>query len=162
MMRTAIVGAAALVAIAGLGIAGLAAEENAMPEVMELEDVSFPHQMHFDDFGIECRECHHETDAAKLESPHEEYFEDFWIDCQTCHHESRAPREPQRCSHCHHDSPFNIADETRSSKVVIHQSCWSCHEVGKGAEASTTCGVCHAKRRPAKKNTNQDTATDSP
>lgn len=161
-MRTAIVSTALLVALAGTGIVGPAAEEPKMPEVMELEDVSFPHQMHLDDFGIECRECHHETDAAKLESPHQEYFADFWINCQICHHESRTPRTSQRCSHCHHDTPFDIADETRSAKVVIHQKCWSCHEVGAGAEASATCATCHSSRPPAKKSDGGNAATNSP
>ena len=43
-------------------------------------EVTFPHEMHFDDLDISCEECHHEINAARLEMPHEDYFDDFWID----------------------------------------------------------------------------------
>lgn len=117
-----------------------------VPETIVLGDVTFQHRFHFEDLGLECATCHHETEAAALEMPHPEYFEDLWIDCKTCHHESRSPGEPQECSTCHHPNPFNIADETLSPKVVIHRSCWGCHEVGKGEAASRSCGSCHAGR----------------
>jgi len=152
-MRQMTLFAAGLLALAALGIAGAAAVDDGMPEVLELEDVSFPHQLHFDDFGIECTECHHETNAAKLEIPHPEYFEDFWIDCQICHHAQTVQRESQKCSSCHPDAPFSIADETLSAKVVIHESCWTCHEVGQGADASTSCSFCHAQQAPVTETT---------
>jgi len=106
-------------------------------------EVVFPHQMHSEDLEIPCAECHHETDAVRLQMPHEDYLEDFWIDCTTCHHESETPACPQDCSACHHSSPHTTADETMSAKVVTHQSCWKCHEVATGSDASRNCGVCH-------------------
>lgn len=162
MTRPVITSVAVLIALAGTGVAGPVGQEAAVPDVMELEDVIFPHEMHVDDLGIECRECHHETDAAKLKSPHPDYFADFWINCRICHHESQTPRAAQRCSECHHDNPFDIADETRSSKVVIHKSCWSCHEVGLGANASASCATCHENRPPAKTTRGGEAATDRP
>jgi hypothetical protein len=108
----------------------------------EVGTVAFPHKAHFNDMEIECRTCHHEVDARKLELPHPEYFADFWIDCQTCHHESDAPRPAQACRTCHHRTT-DCADETLSSKVVVHESCWTCHESGTGVEASRGCPTCH-------------------
>lgn len=130
--------------------AGSEKDPGGVPETIELGDVSFPHQFHFDALGVACRDCHHETQAGKLEIPHPEYFEDLWIDCKTCHHESRPTTAPQLCSSCHHDTPFDIADETLSSKVVVHRSCWKCHDVGKGKEASTSCRTCHARKMAAR------------
>jgi hypothetical protein len=34
-----------------------------------------------------------------------------------------------------------------SPKVVIHQSCWECHEIGTGEDASRNCKTCHAGSR---------------
>jgi len=108
-------------------------------------EVSFPHQEHFEEFEFECETCHHETNATELKFPHEDYFNDFWIDCTICHHKGGTTiLVAQACSKCHHDSPANIADETLSSKVVIHKSCWECHEVDKGQEASRNCKFCHS------------------
>ena len=106
-------------------------------------EVTFAHQMHSEDFEIPCADCHHETNAVRLQMPHEDYLQDFWIDCTTCHHESETPACPQACSTCHHSAPHTVADETMSAKVVIHQSCWKCHEVAKGPDASRNCGTCH-------------------
>ncbi len=107
-------------------------------------EVVFPHQQHIEEFEIECKDCHHETNAAALEMPHENYFDDFWIDCKICHHEGGSGKlQAQSCSKCHHTNPVNIADETLSSKVVIHKNCWECHDVGTGSEASENCSMCH-------------------
>ena len=105
-------------------------------------DLKFSHDLHTDDLELECTECHHETHAQKLDLAHPEYFEDFWIDCQICHN-TEAVQEAQACSNCHHSNLEDIADETRSAKVVLHQSCWSCHELHTGAEASAGCETCH-------------------
>ena len=111
-------------------------------------EVVFPHREHFEEFEIECEECHHETHAARLELPHPEYFDDFWIDCRICHRGS-SPRSslPRSCSECHHSSPVDIADESLGAKVVIHERCWTCHSSGKGAEAGRSCRFCHSGKR---------------
>jgi hypothetical protein len=109
-----------------------------------LGDVAFPHQFHFEVLEFECQTCHHETNATALHMPHEDYFKDFWIDCTICHRkDGSAASQPQSCSNCHHNSPTDIADETLSSKVVIHKKCWECHELGVGREASQGCSECH-------------------
>jgi hypothetical protein len=109
-------------------------------------EVAFPHQFHFEDLELECRTCHHETNASTLRMPHEDYFDDFWIDCRICHRsDGPAVSQPQSCSNCHHDSPTDIADETLSAKVVVHKNCWECHELEKGEKASQGCKVCHLK-----------------
>lgn len=110
-------------------------------------EVIFPHEMHFEDIGIPCEDCHHEVNATKLDMPHSNYFDDFWIDCLACHGESGRPSTSQSCSTCHHSDPTGIADETLSSKVVIHKSCWQCHEMGTGNEASSACPTCHQGAR---------------
>lgn len=140
--------------VGGLLSVGLSAQDledrclsASVPEVIvspaPVGTVEFAHQMHVEDLEIPCADCHHETNAAKLQMPHEDYLEDFWMDCTTCHHESESPACPQTCSACHHSAPHTIADETMSAKVVIHQSCWTCHEVATGPDASRNCVFCH-------------------
>ena len=136
------------------------APEDSTPSVItspsSAGEVSFPHQMHYEDFEVECKTCHHEINASKLTFPHEDYFDDFWIDCKICHHESgKVTLQAQPCSKCHHSRPTDIADETLSSKVVIHKSCWECHEIGTGAEATTNCTLCHSGPRTTTKKDNQ-------
>jgi hypothetical protein len=109
-----------------------------------LGPATFPHQSHLEDLGIACKDCHHETNATALRMPHEGYFDDFWIDCRICHNPTGgAAAGPQACAQCHHGSPASIADETLSAKVVIHKSCWGCHDSGTGEEASKGCSTCH-------------------
>jgi c(7)-type cytochrome triheme protein len=108
-------------------------------------DVRFPHNLHLK-FG--CTMCHHQIHAAELETPHPEYMESSWITCGDCHaKESALTGNYYRCSDCHHSEPENIADETLSSKVVVHQSCWKCHESGTGRQASSGCDDCHVKEQ---------------
>lgn len=115
-------------------------------------EVEFPHQMHFDDMEVECQTCHHEVNAANLDYPHEDYFADFWIDCRTCHRDNPEPTYAQACDHCHHDASAckTCADETLSPKVVIHLSCWQCHEIATGEAASRSCKTCHAGPKSAR------------
>ncbi len=137
---------AVLVVVAGCGsappVAGAGEDATAAPRPV-VGEARFPHDMHAEDLGFECAECHHETNAARLRVPHEEYFEDLWIECGICHREGEAAATPQSCAACHHDSPASTADETLSAKVVIHRSCWGCHDSGTGVEASRGCGFCH-------------------
>lgn len=109
-------------------------------------DVLFPHQMHIDDLEMECNECHHQIYAKKIITPHPEYFKSSWIKCDICHNTTgQSGQKYYTCSKCHHKTPANIADETLSSKVVVHKNCWACHEVGTGSEASEVCNDCHKK-----------------
>jgi hypothetical protein len=127
-------------------------EEAELPQFIKSDscigEVTFPHELHASDIGIECNKCHHETNAAALEFPHTDYFDDYWIDCTICHHKSgEIVSESQSCSNCHHSHPEGIADETLSAKVVIHKNCWTCHDGARGKEASSNCKFCHSGPR---------------
>ncbi|MEN8165684.1 MAG: cytochrome c3 family protein [Acidobacteriota bacterium] len=112
----------------------------------KIGEVTFPHQMHVEDFEMECVACHHEVNAERLHSPHEEYFEDFWIRCSECHHDKDDAMPAKKCSTCHHPS-HNVIDQTLSAKVVVHRVCSECHEIGTGATASASCELCHTGPR---------------
>ena len=154
MSSAATARALALIALAA-PLAMFAAQADAPaepPETVRWEssvgEVEFAHRMHVEDLGTECVACHHETAAAALELPHPDYFDDFWVDCSTCHG-GGAERSLARCGSCH---PARTASgphvEMPTAKVAIHQSCWNCHEAGRGAEASASCGVCHRRPEP--------------
>lgn len=105
--------------------------------------VLFPHDRHV---RMRCTRCHHQIHADVLDTPHEGYLDASRINCGTCHDgNAERTRSDYRCSACHHAEPRSIADETLSSKVVLHQSCWKCHKTGTGAKASAGCGECHLK-----------------
>jgi hypothetical protein len=145
----ALLGLAAGLASAAETPAGAAPAEP--PETVRWEssvgDVEFGHRMHVEDLGTECVACHHETTATALELPHPDYFDDFWVDCATCHG-GEAKTALARCGSCHPERTASGPHvEMPTAKVAIHESCWSCHESGRGAEASISCAVCH--RRPA-------------
>lgn len=109
-----------------------------------LGDVLFPHKVHR---RMGCQKCHHQIRAKDLKTPHDEYLSYSWVTCRDCHDESRNPGTYYGCAKCHHSNLENIADETLSSKVVLHKNCWKCHLSGTGAEASERCGFCHLKEQ---------------
>ncbi len=112
----------------------------------EVGTVLFPHNLHVKALEIECAQCHHQIHAMELDTPHPDYLTSSWINCQTCHDtNSETSKKYYKCSDCHHSEPDNIADETLSSKVVMHKSCWKCHETGSGIKASEGCSDCHVK-----------------
>lgn len=109
-------------------------------------EVVFAHRFHAEETGADCVACHHETAAASLAVPHPDYFDDFWVDCATCH-TGAASAGARRCSTCHPEQSSGPNVEMPTAKVAIHRSCWSCHELDRGATASQQCGTCH--ERPA-------------
>lgn len=119
-----------------------------LPDVIVFEsalgDVHFPHTRHQ---KMRCKRCHHQIHARELDTPHEEYFVASWIKCQNCHEtDSEFGDSYFKCSGCHHAEPESIIDETISSKVVIHESCWKCHKSGTGVKASEGCSYCHQEQ----------------
>ena len=111
-------------------------------------EVVFHHEMHTKALSIKCVECHHQINAKKLNTPHPDYLKSSWINCQICHDGSeKAGQTVYACSACHRTNPTNIADETLSSKVVIHKQCWKCHAVSTGKEASASCELCHSGKK---------------
>lgn len=129
---------------------GSAAEILDMPDEITYKssvgDVVFPHKVHVKDMKLECAECHHQIHAMDLDTPHPDYMESSWISCKICHNTNSQNRKKYyKCSDCHHSDLDDISDETLSSKVVTHKSCWNCHETGTGVEASKGCVECHVK-----------------
>ncbi len=111
-----------------------------------LGNVVLPHDVHVRNVKLKCKLCHHQIHAQELDTPHPDYLTSSLINCQTCHSTNSETRKKYyKCSKCHHSDPDNISDETLSSKVVIHKSCWKCHEPGTGVEASKGCSDCHMK-----------------
>ena len=109
-------------------------------------DVIFPHDFHVTGVKMECVECHHQIHAVELDTPHPDYLASSWINCQACHSpDSESDQFYYLCGECHHENLSNIADETLSSKVVVHKSCWKCHDTRTGVEASEGCVDCHVK-----------------
>jgi len=123
-----------------------------VPDKITLEstvgNVVIPHDVHVKDVKLKCKVCHHQIRATELDTPHPDYLTSSAVSCQTCHSTNSANRKKYyKCSECHPSEPDDIADETLSSKVVIHKSCWTCHEAGTGAEASRGCRNCHASEK---------------
>ena len=109
-------------------------------------DVLFPHNLHVTELEVQCVECHHQIHAMELDTPHPDYMTSSWVSCKICHNTDSVKREEYyKCSYCHLTNSDDIADETLSSKVVIHKNCWNCHETGTGVEASQGCVECHVK-----------------
>jgi len=130
--------------------AGASTSSVGMPDIVNFEasvgNVHFPHKFHVEDLGLECVKCHHQVSAVQLKTPHPSYLDSSWINCHLCHDpQEKTGQNYYKCSKCHHVNPNKIADETLSSKVVTHESCWKCHESGTGVEASEGCPVCHVK-----------------
>ena len=129
----------------------LSKSKNEVPDEIVSEcppvgEVIFPHREHFEDYEIECSECHHEMNAKSIDLPHEEYFDESWVDCKDCHDKPKSEEMvAHACSNCHDSQPINIADAMISKKVAIHNNCWGCHETGTGVEASESCVTCHIK-----------------
>lgn len=110
--------------------------------------VVFKHQVHIQERGIKCAECHHQINAKKLVTPHPDYFKSSSINCEICHSDSEKSKQKiYTCSGCHRANPANIADETLSAKVVVHKQCWKCHPVSAGKDASNACGLCHSAKK---------------
>lgn len=129
-------------------LAPVASAQPPLPDVILFEsaigDVHFPHTRHQ---RMRCNRCHHQIHARELDTPHDDYLAVSWIQCQMCHAEdSKFGDTYFKCSGCHHAEPESIVDETISSKVVIHKSCWKCHKAGTGVDASKECAYCHKEK----------------
>ena len=108
-------------------------------------DVCFPHKSHR---KLGCGTCHHQSKAKPLVTPHPDYLTSSWHSCQSCHDpETERQKTYRNCLECHLPEADNIADETPSSKVALHENCWKCHEKGTGAEASKRCPDCHIENK---------------
>ena len=143
--------AALVVSFAGLIACVTAQAQDPPAEKMfpsAIGEVIFRHQAHVQERGIACADCHHQINAKKLKTAHPDYFKSSWINCEICHNDThKAKPSFYSCSACHQANTKNIADETLSAKVVIHQQCWKCHAIGAGKDASSGCSKCHFGKR---------------
>lgn len=145
---------AAAVAAILLGAVNLPAAESTLKIPAErifpssAGEVLFHHEMHVKNLGVKCVQCHHAINARKLSTPHPDYLSSPSVKCEICHDESeKIDKKAYSCSECHRTNPIDIADETLSTKVVVHKQCWKCHPVSTGKEASVVCEKCHSGKK---------------
>lgn len=141
----------------GLLVSAQDAEQNPenqpkAPETIQfpspIGQVDFPHQMHAEDLGMDCSDCHHPVQAPELQTPHPQYFDQSTVKCQTCHHPAATAPKQQKCSVCHNNEAV-IPNHELSAKVAIHTLCSDCHEIGTGKDASESCSFCHSGPKSA-------------
>ncbi len=91
--------------------------------------VRFTHDLHYDDYGIECNDCHHVyVDGENVWTPDE---------------------SPDTCESCH--DPVAGFDEVYRLETAFHKNCRTCHSlVNEGDEltpAPITCLGCHETQK---------------
>ncbi len=123
-------------------------KHNAFPEIITIPsiigEINLLHGKHFKEYGVECKSCHHEIYAPKLNIPHGEYSRHIWKGCNYCHTGDKNQKVDYKCGNCHKILTTNFAEETQSSKVVIHKNCSLCHDMGKEKKAAANCKFCHS------------------
>jgi hypothetical protein len=81
---------------------------------------NFDHDVHSEDYGISCNDCHHN------------YYEE-------------DGGEPELCSDCHEPG---VSDEYMLGRTeAFHQQCIGCHEDNGVTPGQTDCASCHAPRK---------------
>ena len=116
--------------------------------------VIFTHQVHVEDYGLDCTDCHHD-----------DIGQDRPLACGTCHpaafdkkfraeHQKAFPSD-EACLRCHSEVPKGeLAPEDRpdtdfmpTRADAFHQQCQSCHEdMGSGPYGKDACYQCHAEK----------------
>lgn len=97
-----------------------------------------------------CATCHHYELASKKWG-HKKHQEEYGLDCRECHHKNTdIEPEPQNCADCHESGapptnkkpeegvPPNLAD-------AVHARCVTCHEDMFAAKAKG-CAQCHSQK----------------
>jgi c(7)-type cytochrome triheme protein len=140
--------------ILAVGSLLLAVNLDAQPEDIVLNDqsvftsrsrpaVEFPHQLHFDDAGIECRECHHRfKDGENIVDESELYEGAEGVKCSSCHKNKTGFRFKP-----------DLDPTKRTLRQAYHRMCIGCHrKLSRDNEKSgpVTCGVCHPKKKETK------------
>ena len=95
-----------------------------------------------------CATCHHYELGAKKWG-HKKHQEEYGVDCRECHHKNTdIEPEPQNCADCHDSgaptgqkaekgTPPDLAD-------AVHARCVTCHEEMFAAKAKG-CAQCHSQ-----------------
>lgn len=117
--------------------------------------VFFTHQLHAEDLGLACEDCHHDGLVEEGAKP---------LPCATCHpkefddefrlkHQKSFPSNDY-CERCHYTEPSaDMPDEDRPDTDMLpltgdafHWQCMGCHEsMGAGPYGDESCTECHAK-----------------
>lgn len=96
-----------------------------------------------------CATCHH-YELGPKKWGHKKHQEDYGVDCRECHHKNtEIEPEPQNCADCHEPgaptnkkaeegTPPNLAD-------AVHARCLTCHEEMFAAKAKG-CAQCHTQK----------------
>lgn len=117
--------------------------------------VVFSHMVHAEDYGLECTECHHDSDGGMAENERPE-------SCSVCHPASYDGRwvawhqtqfkDKRKCLRCHVKDPSGgVSPEERpdlgtlpTQTEAFHEQCMGCHEDMGGPAGENTCKACHA------------------
>jgi hypothetical protein len=90
--------------------------------------VNFSHQIHAEDYGIECNECHHEFQDG----------ENVW----------KEGEPVKKCAACH--NPSESQGNVKKLRIAFHKNCKGCHQnlarEGASKEAPyRKCTDCHQR-----------------
>ncbi len=91
---------------------------------------------------MQCATCHH-IEFTKTDWGHDMHSEDFGLDCTSCHHEDTdIEPEPQNCANCHFTGYTPADDPMPSLKNAVHIRCMTCHQ-DYYDEGLNGCASCH-------------------
>jgi len=87
--------------------------------------VPFGHQVHAEDYGLACDECHHVYKSGK----------NVWEEGD----------EVEKCKTCH--DPRESKGDAKKLQIAFHTNCKNCHKESGSDEAPyKTCYGCHKKK----------------
>ncbi|WFS63468.1 cytochrome c3 family protein [Pseudodesulfovibrio thermohalotolerans] len=114
--------------------------------------VIFTHSTHFDDYGFDCTDCHHDDTGL-----------DTFLPCGSCHpaefderfrkeHPNNFP-DSEACLRCHDEVPEGPLTEDERPDIAniplraeaFHGQCMGCHEENGGPYGDDSCNECHAR-----------------
>ncbi|MFW5930742.1 MAG: cytochrome c3 family protein [Desulfosalsimonas sp.] len=109
----------------------------------------FDHDVHAEDYGLSCTECHHMYD--------DEDSGDAPQNCNACHADTGDEDMPsltdsyhQQCIECHVDfdsgpttENCNDCHQARGRTDAFHDQCTECHEDMGTGPAESDCSSCH-------------------
>lgn len=152
---TVIVAALCLAAAAGYVLFPREKEEVPTRVVMENTGgrVIFSHQVHAEEYGFECTDCHHD-----------DIEQETFLSCGTCHprdyddtfrvEHQKAFSSEDACLRCHDDIPegptLAVEDRPYTEDIpmrldAFHGQCMTCHEENGGPTEDDSCYACHAR-----------------
>lgn len=129
-------------------VLGVAAAQEDFPDVIEFDGaidgggskdihpstytgpVTFPHKQHFKDYGVSCRDCHHDASRSLV--------------CGNCHVKEGLIRGPIA------ENAVSDDDLIGHRANALHLLCIGCHKKHNAQEhrvlAPESCRICHSKR----------------